>query len=466
MPGPFDYLGAMGGVQSLPNPNAAFAQGVAGAQLQEQNANALAAQKAKMAADAEKQRMQAQRDAQYQAALQQALDNPSPKNFAALSLINPEAHEAIKSGWGMIDKDAQTTALRDLSAVYGYATSGNVESARKIIQNHIDADKTAGQDTSQYEMMAGLLDEPGGLKKLAGISGILLSSAVPDKFAETFKEIGADERADAKLPGEVALGVAQADKAAVEAKMAPKVIESDLASEAATRARQAAQTAIEKSQLALDWDKLALDRDALTTSTQLKLQEMLQSGQKVEGASLTELTAAVGSSQQNQALAERTNRLAEEFEKLPAGTGAGNLSALHERAKQGLGYQDGLTSIRNEFERLKNSQAIKNLPPGAASDKDIEIAKQGFPRSTANREHIISFLRGMAKMQTIAAQADDRKADWISSNGNLGTAKRDLQVGGVKVPAGTTFGEFNRNAVKVGKQGDAPPRSYLDKYGR
>lgn len=456
MPEPFNYSGMIG---AIPSAFDSFGSGVQAAQVQQQNDNALAKQQQAL-------QIAQQREQQYQTALQAALDKPSPRSFANLALINPDAHEAIKKGWDILDTDVKQTALRDLSGVYGFAINGDKEGARRLIQNHIDADKRAGLDTSQYDSMIGLLDEEGGLKKVAGISGILLSSAVPDKFAETFKNVGEDERADALNPALVDKGIADAAKATVEAEMAPQVIASDLASEAATRERQAAQTRIEQDANILRGEELGLARDTLMTNTQLKLDELRQTGQAVTGASLEELTKSVTESQTSQALAARANKLADGFAALPAGSGSGSLSSLNELLKSNFGMQGGVTQLRGEYEQIKNAQAVKNLPPGPASDKDIQLAQRGFPPATADRDYIVSFLRGMAKMQNVAASAADRKADWISMNGNLGTAKRDLDVAGVRVPAGTTFGEFNRNAVKVGNRGQAPVRGYLEKYGK
>lgn len=452
MPSPFDNIGALTQSATLSDPGAAFTQGLLGAQQQQQNANTLAAQQAK-----------AQAEAQYQAALQNAIANPTPRSFAALSLINPDAHEAIKSGWDMLEKDVQQTALRDLSSVYGYATSGNADAARKVIQNHIDADKAAGHDTTQYDQMIGLLDDEDGLKKVAGIAGILLSSAVPDKFAETFKEVGASERANAKLPAEVDLAQAQADEARVKADLAPKVIASDLATEDAQRARLSAQTANEIAQQSLGWAKLNLDKDALTTNTQLKLQELGQKAGTLDAGATSAINTAVMSAQTNQALADRASSLADQFAATPMS--GGWMSSARTAWKGAFGSQDEVSGLRQAFQALTNSQAVKNLPPGPASDKDIQLAKQGFPPPNAGKEYVVSFLRGMAKMQTVAAEADDRRANWIASNKSLAPAKSDLDVGGVRIPAGTTFLEFNRNAGKIGNQGTAPPRDYITKYG-
>jgi hypothetical protein len=239
-----------------------------------------------------------------------------------------------------------------------------------------------------------------------------------------------------------------------------------LDTEASTRARNEAQSRNEVARLSLDWKKYYLDVDALQTNTALKLQELSQTGQKVEGASLTALTEAVGSGQANAALSDRTASMADDFAALPKGTGAGSLSGFNEFLKGRFGVQDGLSLLRAQYEQLIKAGAMKNLPPGSASDADVRLALQGFPSANTDNKYIESFLRGMSKLQAAQATADNARADWISENGNLGKSKRDIVVNGTVVPAGTSFGEFSTNRAKFDKRGAPPARSYLEKYGQ
>lgn len=458
MANPIDYLGLMGGPQS------SYIEDSLGLQQVQQNRNILAQQEATRLA-AERAQVIAQRRAQQkQADIDAVLNAPTAEGYARIQTLYPEDREAFKSAWETKSEDARQSDLRELGGLYGYLQSGMPDKAIASLERRISADRAAGQDVADdEEMVAAIRADP---KRATGAVGYMLSAIVPpDQFGPTVKNIGEEARADELQPGLIRKGAAEAEKLETEAQYAPQVIESDLASQAADRARKAAQTAIEEAQLELGWEKLALDKDALATNTQLKLEEMLQSGQAVTGASLTELTSAVGSAQANETLANRTEKLADQM-KASSARGGGWRSSLGETAAEMFGVQDGITALRGQYEQLKNAQAIKNLPPGPASDKDIQLAQRGFPPANADKDYLVSFLRGMAKMQRIAGAADQRRADWISSNGNLGTSKRDLNVGGVQVPAGTTFSEFNRNAGRVAKRGDAPARGYLEKYGK
>ena len=458
MASPIDYLAAMGGL------GPSYTDQVMAHQTIQQNRNILAQQEAARQAAERAQMIAQQRAAQKQAMIESVLTNPTADGYARLQTLFPEDREAFKSAWEMKTEDARKTDLRELGSLYGYLQSGLSDKAIGLLERRIEADRAAGLDVADdEEMVAAIRSDP---KRATGAVGYMLSSIVPpEQFAATLKNIGEEARADELQPGLVRKGIAEASKLETEAEYAPQVIESELASEAADRARKAAQTAIEQAQLELGWERLALDKDALATNTQLKLEEMLQSGQKVEGASLTEMTKAVGSAQENAALAARTNDLADKI-KASDMRGAGWRSWFGENMAGVFGNQDAVSALRGQYEQLKISQALKNLPPGAASDKDIALAMKGFPPATADKNYLVSWLRGMAKMQNIAAAADQRRADWISANGNIGTAKRDMNVGGVQVPAGTTFSEFDRGARKRATQGQAPARAYLRKYGQ
>jgi hypothetical protein len=126
------------------------------------------------------------------------------------------------------------------------------------------------------------------------------------------------------------------------------------------------------------------------------------------------------------------------------GGGRGVFTSASEWFKKATGNQDGWTQARQEYIRLRNTQAIKSLPPGPATDRDIELALKGFPPDNADAATLASFMRGMAKMQQYEAVAESAKSEWVNSVGSLGRATRDIEIGGVQVPKGTTYVDFAR----------------------
>lgn len=491
MPQPYDYFGAMGGAANIGGVNQNIQNTLLGQQSIQQNQNILAQQDQAQQAEralaiatdpnaAPELRQQAMghlqqadpaKAAALRAQMQQRADlqayfaKPTAAGAAQLILAHPDLKDAGEKSWGLYSgaaKDAKLSAIADAA---GYLEAGDVQGALKVAQAHHDADKAAGLPTDGYDQLIETIQT--NPKTALGVANWMLASgAGPDKFPEAHKTLGENRRADELQPGLVTKGQAEASKATTEAAYAPKTIESDLATEAAQRQRLRDQTANEQADLVIRRSGLELERDKLVSGIQLKLEEFDRNGTQLDVAGRTAVNNAVGESVSASALADRANGLADRFATADVG-GWGWASAARESLKGAYGGQDPVTGLRNEYEQIVNQQAVKNLPPGPASDKDIQLAKQGFPPRTASKEYIVSFLRGMAKMQQAVAASSDRKANWISTNGSLAPARRDVDVGGVMVPAGTTFTEFNSNAVKRGRQGETPAglSSIITKYG-
>lgn len=84
-----------------------------------------------------------------------------------------------------------------------------------------------------------------------------------------------------------------------------------------------------------------------------------------------------------------------------------------------LGTQGEEDTLRIQYQGVKNSASLQNLPPGAASDKDVELALAGWPGEFANPEQISSFVRGMAKIAAIDAEYLRRKSKYVAENKGL-----------------------------------------------
>ncbi len=106
--------------------------------------------------------------------------------------------------------------------------------------------------------------------------------------------------------------------------------------------------------------------------------------------------------------------MAKRYETLkPTGGFGGN---VFESWKKSIGGQDEVSALKTGFTNLVNTGIIGSLPPGVASDKDIEMAKSGFPNSSWNADEIASWLRGNAKLQAYQSERSRFEAQWISDN--------------------------------------------------
>ncbi len=116
--------------------------------------------------------------------------------------------------------------------------------------------------------------------------------------------------------------------------------------------------------------------------------------------------------------AAELSQLAADFSTLPQ-LPAGARATFDEAAKKLFGEQDAVTALRERFQGSRNSQVVRNLPPGVASDKDIEMAMSGVPGNTASKENIASFLNGQVKIQALDAAYQRFKVDYIDKNRSL-----------------------------------------------
>jgi hypothetical protein len=256
---------------------------------------------------------------------------------------------------------------------------------------------------------------------MAGVMG-------PDKFRETFATLGEEARKQALAPADQKKAEAEAAIKAVEAQNAP------------------GKAALEQSNLRGQIDeragRLALDKDRLKSEVQLKLYELGQKATTLDdGAKKIVNDATVGAVAADQAATQMID-LADKLEQSGASSGLAAKGA--ELYKTLTGNQDAITQLRQEYTRLRSTQVSKMLPPGPASDKDIQLALSGFPSETADAATMAAFVRGMAKLQQYEAVSNNAKAEWVNAVGHLGKPKTDIEIDGVKVPAGSTFVEFSR----------------------
>ncbi len=82
----------------------------------------------------------------------------------------------------------------------------------------------------------------------------------------------------------------------------------------------------------------------------------------------------------------------------------GVLSDLRTSALTFAGMRDKEEEDKTLFLKNRNTDIINSLPPGVASDKDIEIFSAGFPPAKASREEILNYLA--AEERYLSAQQD------------------------------------------------------------
>lgn len=369
--------------------------------------------------------------------------NPTAQDFAQISIKYPQMAEHFKNTWSMLNADQQQAKLGQASQVYAALNANQPELAKQILQKQSEAAKNSGnkQEYDSAQALSKIIElNP---KSALTSTAIMLSSVLgPEKFIATAAPL-------AKMPSEIGKTVSETGKNVAEI--------GNISSQINERS-----------------GRLGLDRDKLKTETELKLYELNAKMNPAlnmdDGAKKIINESAVASVAANQS-ANQMLDLAGRIDK--QGGGFGVAATASEFIKQATGNQDAMTQMRQEYTRLKNNQALKMLPPGPASDKDIQMAMKGFPPDTADSATMSSFLRGMAKLRNLESVTENAKSEWVNAVGHMGKPRNDIEVDGVKVPAGTTFINFSKKyltekaekALAQQQQQQVKDRSYMKYAG-
>lgn len=390
--------------------------------------------------------------AQYASDVKSALDNPSPQAFAGLALKYPKQREAFKQGWDQLSEGDRKAESDLYSQAYSALLAGKSDIAADVVQRQIDARKNSGLDTSQYDNALKLIKEsPDGAKAALGFTLAHISD--PKTFASQFAALGKEQREQQLQAPAVDLAYANAQEAQSKAIKAAAEAEVAQGTTGALIQKPRLENLNVSSQIRERAARLGLDQDKLTSETQLKIAELQQKAGTLPDSALKIVNEAASASVAADQSAAQSLELANKFDRLGGGTGVG--ATIAEKWASATGRQDALSAARQEYIRLRNSAAIKSLPPGPATDKDIDLALKGFPPENADSAYIASFMRGMAKIQQREAVYENARSEWVNAVGNMGKSKTDIEVDGVRVPRGATFVDFSRKYLDAKTQARA-----------
>lgn len=110
--------------------------------------------------------------------------------------------------------------------------------------------------------------------------------------------------------------------------------------------------------------------------------------------------------------------LASDFERMAGTLPSGTAMTVTEFLKRVTGSQDDASEVRRRLAKVRLSEALKYLPPGPATDRDVAEAFKGVPPENASPEQVQSFLRGAAKIARLESEFQEFKSDYISRKDN------------------------------------------------
>lgn len=426
---PQDYTSAFANV---PSPIASFQQGLQ---------SGFGMQQAQLQQGI--QRYQFQRMQQMQQAAAQVAQNPTPENISQLSIAFPEMSEQFKRSYDMLQPQQQRADLQHMTEVHAAMQAGRPDIAAQLLNDRADALENSGSPTQMVQAARAAAQwaqtDPNTFKTASGV--MLASITGPDKFASSFNDLATGTKTQQTTPAAVAQANADASTAITTAQNAPLKQQTDIA-----------KTQADITNLA---GRLQLDRDALMSQTQTKLRELqLQYGMPTPDQAKLINDSAMQAAAGEQS-ASRLNDLADRITQVDAaGRAYGRASDWSEIGRQVFGNQDATSALKQEYARIVNNQAlgaIKESLGGRVTDVDMKVAMGPVPSPSANPSVVTSYLRGVAKLQTLDAARQQAQAEWLAQVGRSGTlagAPHDITVMGTKVPQGTTFADFSRQFLQ------------------
>lgn len=404
-------------------------------------------------ARAEREKAAAQQ-AQAETDLRDYFAAPDPRKAAELTVKYPQLRESFKQSQELISKEQQDAEFGTGMRVYSALHQKRPEFALKILDENITAMKNSGQDTADLESIRSNIERDPD--SAIGPVGLVLAGINPEGFDKAVSSFATVQ----KQPAEQAKLEAETFRTREEALATPERLDLE-------RQQKRADIRNTESLIRDRSARLGYDQDKLQSDYELKMFELGQKQGTLDDNSKKVVndatTNAVLADQSSMRLDDLASRIEQE------GGGWGVASNAGEWLKKVGGFQNGRSDLINEYTRIRNSEAIKSLPPGVATDRDIELALKGIPPESADSASMVNFLRGAAKLNRIAAASDNAKAEWVAEVGFLGKPKRDIVIDGVNVPAGTTYSEFIKGYLtdKVKQRGaeqaqqNLPNRSYM-----
>jgi hypothetical protein len=358
---------------------------------------------------------------------------PNSENVAALMVRYPQMAENLKRSMDVLQPTEKRERLGQLSTVIAAAKSGNVNLAIDKLKEYAAAYRTKGRkvDAQALEDNARLLEESPEDTMFTLESALAAND--PEQYLKTVQGLGT-------LGSDVAKAASEAVKTEQEANIKREELRN-------LPAKMAAENRLTKAQadgiymkakndagvLGLGWAQLAETRAKNVAELQQKAGELPPAVFKV-------VDEAYGKAQVATVSADQAEQLAKDYETTNPDDGWN--AAMSEKWKSFNGSQDEVTALRTRYEQIKNGNIIQNLPPGVASDRDIEMFSKGFPSANADAKQVAGFLRGMAKASRLTAATATADAEWTAFNKSKAPARAPMVIQGIQVQPGTSYSDF------------------------
>ncbi|HFG3868157.1 TPA: phage DNA ejection protein [Escherichia coli] len=375
------------------------------------------------------QEKQAQRQKEFQQAYANAYASGDRGALRQLATQYPDQIESVRKGMGFIDED-QRNSIGTLAAGARLASS-SPEAMQSWLQNNAKELTRVGVDPNSVAQM--YQQNPSGFGEFVDHLGMAALGPI-DYFNVQDKMAGRE----------------------IDRGRLAETIRSNQAGEALQARGQnlSYQSAMTGHNIAAQ--RLALDQQEFgfkMQQAQEKAQQLISEAPKLSVNMEKGIVTAVNNATASSNSANSMSALAQQFRAEKPTTGLfGNAQNMFAKL---TGSDTTLRDLRIRQNALVNSQVLKFLPPGPATDKDVEIVRQGAPTDMDNPETVARWLDAMANLERRNAQFNEFKAEWMSANGNPGQSRNGGQILGLDVKKGESLGSAVKRYMSMNT--DAAP---------
>ena len=375
------------------------------------------------------QEKQAQRQKEFQQAYANAYASGDRGALRQLATQYPDQIESVRKGMGFIDEE-QRNSIGTLAAGARLASS-SPEAMQSWLQNNAKELTRVGVDPNNVAQM--YQQNPSGFGEFVDHLGMAALGPI-DYFNVQDKMAGRE----------------------IDRGRLAETIRSNQAGEALQARGQnlSYQSAMTGHNIAAQ--RLALDQQEFgfkMQQAQEKAQQLISEAPKLSVNMEKGIETAVNNATASSNSANSMSALAQQFRAEKPTTGLfGNAQNMFAKL---TGSDTTLRDLRIRQNALVNSQVLKFLPPGPATDKDVEIVRQGAPTDMDNPETVARWLDAMANLERRNAQFNEFKAEWMSANGNPGQSRNGGQILGLDVKKGESLGSAVKRYMSMNT--DAEP---------
>ncbi|WP_188003127.1 phage DNA ejection protein [Escherichia coli] len=375
------------------------------------------------------QEKHAQRQKEFQQAYANAYASGDRGALRQLATQYPDQIESVRKGMGFIDED-QRNSIGTLAAGARLASS-SPEAMQSWLQNNAKELTRVGVDPNSVAQM--YQQNPSGFGEFVDHLGMAALGPI-DYFNVQDKMAGRE----------------------IDRGRLAETIRSNKAGEALQARGQnlSYQSAMTGHNIAAQ--RLALDQQEFgfkMQQAQEKAQQLISEAPKLSVNMEKGIETAVNNATASSNSANSMSALAQQFRAEKPTTGLfGNAQNMFAKL---TGSDTTLRDLRIRQNALVNSQVLKFLPPGPATDKDVEIVRQGAPTDMDNPETVARWLDAMANLERRNAQFNEFKAEWMSANGNPGQSRNGGQILGLDVKKGESLGSAVKRYMSMNT--DAAP---------